>query len=130
MPMTSQGLNLPHLVRVRSMGGDHDDGDNAELCAVQALGEEHKGQKIAGDKVIDHVTADGAERKSPEVSFGDLVFVHLIISFHVILSRSFPLGKGRGMKRWEKTSFFRKSICDIGQEKGAVTSAVLDILRS
>ena len=40
------------------------------------------------------------------------------------------MGENVRMKRWEKTSFFRKSICDIGQEKGAVTSAILDILRS
>ena len=47
--------------RVKDPGRHHDGGDGGELGRGEKAGKQHKGQKLAGKQVIDHVPANGAQ---------------------------------------------------------------------
>ena len=93
MPITSQGLNLPQRVRVRSLNscfkvsdiveriensrGDDDGGDRGKLGVCEAAGEQNKGHHAAREEIVHHVAADRAEREHYQIFLSEFKILHI-----------------------------------------------------
>ena len=62
--------------RVKNTRCDHDGRDGRQLRRGELVREEHEGEQIAGDEIVDHVAPDGAEREHEQIAFGDLIVFH------------------------------------------------------
>ena len=62
--------------RVKDARADHDRRDGRKLRRRELVREEHKGEQITRDEVVDHVSPDGAEREHEQIAFGNFCVFH------------------------------------------------------